>query len=210
MKSSDQRRTTSPILLRVLPFKNLQAGARVLGIVASLFVALGGLAVPLQAAMIAGTFEGDATLTPTGTPGIFIQNFTGDGDDTTFGSFTPSGQSTIDFSNPPHILISNGMLSEVFTNGTLQGTSSGDGTASGHGTATFTIDYVITGGSGVFTGATGVATLIGTITQTSPTTESISGSYTGSLTQVPEPSTLILLTAGLAGFGLLRRGLLLS
>jgi hypothetical protein len=159
---------------------------------------LWSVAVPVQAGSISGTFDGDATLTPTGTPGIYTQNFTGDGDDTTYGSFTPTSQSTIDFSNPPHILISDGMLSDAFAGGTLFGTDSGSGTASGTGTATFTIDFAITGGTGIFAGATGEATLAGTITQTSPTTETISnGSYTGSISTSPEPSTLILLAGGL-------------
>jgi hypothetical protein len=169
--NNNHRPATS--LVRLLPFQNSQAHSRVFGIMASLVVALGVLVVPVQADMIMGTFEGDSTLTATGTPGVFIQSFTGDGDDTVFGSFTPSSLSTIDFSHPPDILISDGMLSEIFAHGTLFGTSSGSGTASGHGTATFTIDFVITGGTGDFAGDTGEATLTGTITQTSATTESI-------------------------------------
>jgi hypothetical protein len=168
---------------------------------------LGGLVAPIRAEVISGTFSGDATLTPTGTPGVFAQNFTGDGDDTTFGSFTPQSQSTIDFSHPPSITISNGMLSETFAQGVLNGTSSGDGTASGHGTATFTIDFVITGGTGIFMGATGNATLTGMITSTSATTESISGgTYTGSITLVPEPpGATLLATGGLIFLGLVCR-----
>jgi hypothetical protein len=162
-------------------------------------VTLGSLARPVEAGPISGTFEGDATRTPTGTPGVFTQNFTGDGDDTTFGSFTPQSHSTIDFSHPPDITFSDGMLSETFSQGTLFGTTSGSGTASGQGTATVTIDFVIKGGTGFFAGATGEATLTATITSTGPTTASITdGSYVGSLT-IPEPASLTLLGIGVAG-----------
>jgi len=111
------------------------------------------------------------------------------------------------------------MLSDDFADGTLFGTSSGNlarapgvwhelrefgtstgtGTANGAGSATFTIGFVITGGTGIFDEAEGEVTLTGTITQTGPTTEAIrNGSYTGSFTIVPEPSTLGLFGAGLA------------
>jgi hypothetical protein len=161
-------------------------------------VALGGLVVPAHAGSISGTLEGDSTLTPTGPPGIFLQNFTGDGDDTTFGPFTPQSQSTIDFSNPPNILISNGTFLETFPFGTLFGTSSGSGTASGMGTATVTIDLVFTGGTGVFTGASGEVIFTGTITSTGATTASIDGTYVGTLFGVPEPGTLALLAQAVA------------
>ena len=157
-----------------------------------------GLVSPVQGGSISGMLSGDSTLTPTSTPGVFVQNFTGDGDDTTYGSFTPQSQSMIDFSKPLAITISNGMLSLTFSQGTWFGTTSGDGTASGHGTATFEVDFVITGGTGLFAGATGEATITGTITSTGPTTESINGSYVGSLALVPEPSSLALLAPAVA------------
>jgi len=82
-------------------------------------VVMGGLALPVHAGPISGTLSGDSTLTPAGTPGIFVQTFTGDGDDTIYGSFTAQSGSTIDFSDPPHILISSGSFTEVFSQGTL-------------------------------------------------------------------------------------------
>jgi hypothetical protein len=189
-----------------LPGKEIPLMSRTITIPLVALVVWVGLAARVQADMISGTFSGDAALTPTGTPGVFVQNFTGDGDDTVFGSFTAHSQSTVDFSNPPHITISNGALSEMFAQGVLSGTSSGDGTASGQGTATFTIDFVITGGTGAFAGAMGEANLTGTITSTSATTESISGTYTGSITLAPEPASAILLASGgLAFIGLAGR-----
>ena len=140
-------------------------------LIAGMVLAVAAFVVPIHAEAIGGTFEGDATLTPTGTSGIYTQSFTGDGDDTTnLGAFTATGTSTIDFSHPPTIQLSNGGITETFADGTLFGTTSGNGTANGLGVATFTIDFVITGGTGDFQADTGDATLTGTITQTSPTT----------------------------------------
>ena len=173
--------------------------AKLLGLVV-LLVLFG--AMPSQASTITGTFTGNATLTPTGTPGVFVQNFAGEGNDTTFGSFTTVSTSTIDFSTPPNILISNGMFTETFVQGTLFGTSSGNGTADGKGSATFTLDFVFTGGTGLFAGAMGDATATGTITQTGPTTKSITGNYTGTLV-TPLPAALPLFASGLGALGLL-------
>jgi hypothetical protein len=174
-------------------------------LIAGMVLGVAAFVVPTQAGTIGGTFDGVGTLTPTGTPGIYTQNFTGDGDDTTFGAFTATGHSMIDFSNPPSILLSEGAITETFADGTLFGTTSGGGTGNGHGAATFTIDLLITGGTGNFVKDTGEAILTGTITQTSPTTESITGTYTGSVPAVPELSTWMLLATGLAVVSRLRR-----
>lgn len=171
----------------------------------NLVVFLAAIVVPVQAGIISGTFDGNSTLTPTATPGIFTQNFSGDGDDSIFGSFTATSTSTIDFSHPPSILVSDAMLMETFGDGTLIGAGTGSGTGNGHGMATFTFDFLITEGTGIFKGDTGGVTVSGTITQTSPTTESVNTSFTGSLTTVPEPSALILLPAGFVALGLGRR-----
>jgi hypothetical protein len=152
--------------------------------------AIAGLVVPVQGGSISGTISGDSSLTPAAPAGAFVQSFKGNGDDTILGAFTSISQSLIDFSKSPAIVISSGAFFEVFSGGTLFGTSSGSGTANGNGTARVTIDFVFTGGTGLFAGATGEATLTGTITSTSSATESITGSYVGTLSVGPEPTTL--------------------
>lgn len=156
-------------------------------------VGMGSFAAPLHAELILGNLSGDSTLTPTGTPGVFSQNFTGEGDDTTFGSFDVNSTSTIDFSDPPHIVVTDTMFTEIFSDGSLFGTGSGGGTANGMGAATVTLDLVITGGTGIFKLAKGDAVATETLTLTSPTTVSANGTYTGTLSTVPEPGSLALL-----------------
>jgi hypothetical protein len=170
-------------------------------------VVMAGFALPVQASTISisGTLTGDSTLTPTGTPGIFAQNFSGDGDDATFGSFTALSQSNVDFSHPPSIVVSDGSFTETFAKGTLFGTSSGDGTADGKGGATVTLDLVFTGGTGIFAGITGEGTATETITRTGATTESVSGTYSATLTTTPLPSTWVMLLGGLLGLGIVAR-----
>jgi hypothetical protein len=153
--------------------------------------------VPVRAGSISGTFSGDSTLTPTGTPGVFVQNFTGDGHDDTYGAFTPASMSTIDFSHPPAVTVTDGVLSLTFSQGSFFGTASGHGTVNGTGMATFVAEFLITGGTGLFAGAMGEATITCTITETSSTTASISGSYIGSFS-VPEPTALAQLATAVA------------
>jgi hypothetical protein len=172
---------------------------RVLAACALLFLASVWLTAPLQAATLSGSFDGVGTLTPTNMPGIFIQNFIGDGTDTFFGAFTATSMSTVDFTNPPIILITNAMLTQVFAGGSLFGDGSGSGMANGQGSATFTSDFVITGGTGIFEHLHGDVIITGTITQTSPFTEAVDATYSGNLV-TPEPSSLSLILLG-ATFG---------
>jgi len=105
-----------------------------------------------------------------------------------FGLLSDKGQSaTQPSNNPPCFRYS--MKNGSWPNGT----SSGEGTASGVGTATFTADVVFTGGTGLFAGATGGATGLQMLMTTGPTTVSGSGTYVGTLSLVPEPSSLALL-----------------
>jgi len=116
-----------------------------------------------------------------------------------FGAFTATSISTVDFTNPPTILITDAKLTQTFSDGSLFGTGSGKGTANGHGSATFTSEFEITGGTGMFEKRHGDVIITGTITQLSPLTEAVNATYTGTLV-TPEPSSLSLLFLG-AGFG---------
>ena len=146
------------------------------------------------------------TLTTDPNPGVFIQAYTGDGSDATFGAFTVQSSSIVDFSHPPALLVENGMFTETFAEGMLFGTSSGTGTTSGMGTGTATVDVVYTGGTGLFADATGEATVLQTIRSTGPTTASGSATYAGTLVLVPEPGSLALLATAVLLFYRQRRG----
>jgi hypothetical protein len=166
---------------------------RLLAVALALLAAFGSLAVSASAGAISGSLSGDATLTPTGTPGIFTLNVTADGIDPTLGPFTSQSTSTANFTNPPHISITNGTFTETFAQGTFFGTSSGQGLGNGKGTATITLDLVITGGTHHFERANGELTITATIVTTGANSVSVTGTYTGNLSSVPEPSTLGLL-----------------
>jgi hypothetical protein len=199
MKRNHLSLAATDVAPTAFPTTNNKPTLRAAVLSALLLVAMLWLVAPLLAQTITGSFDGVGTLTPTNTPGIFIDNFVGDGTDNTYGAFDATSMSTVDFTNPPFIVITNGVLSEVFTDGTLFGTGSGSGMANGQGMATFTIDFVITGGTGIFEHLHGDAMITGTITQTSPLTEAVDATYTGNLV-TPEPSSLSLLFLG-ASFG---------
>lgn len=170
-------------------------------------VVMAGSAVSVGAGPISGMFGGDSTLTPASTPGVFTQAYTGDGTDATFGAFTVQSNSIIDFSHPPALQIEDGTFTQTFAEGMLFGTSSGTGTTSGMGTGTATVDVVYTGGTGLFADATGQATILQMIISTGPTTASGSATYSGTLTLVPEPGSLVLLATAVLLFYRRRRGM---
>src|ERR1700757_2305671 len=72
--------------------------------------------------MVTGTFTGAATLTPTGMPGIFTEDLTGNGV-SNLGNFAIMAVSTANFSNPPLFSTTGGTIDLTFKEGTLGGTS---------------------------------------------------------------------------------------
>ena len=178
---------------------------RMLSVSLAALLVTAGVIVPAGAGPISGSFGGNSTFTPTATPGVLAQAYTGEGTDMTFGSFTVQSSSIVDFSSPPAISVNNGTFTETFSEGTLLGTFSGEGTTSGTGIGTATAEWVFTGGTGLFIDATGEGTVLQTIVMTGPTTASGSATYTGTLSLVPEPGTLVLLGSALLGFTTLRR-----
>jgi hypothetical protein len=117
-------------------------------------VVLGGLVALARAGSISGDISGDTVNTPI-SPNIFLQSFSGEGDDTVLGSFAMQSQATVDLGNPLDIVISNGTRSQTHAEGILYGISSGSGTTTGMGTGTFEIEIVFTGGPGCLRGPRG-------------------------------------------------------
>jgi len=166
----------------------------------------------LRADTISGTISAANVQVLTTPPNIYSGTSTGTGNDTTFGVFNFSSAWTTTLTNPTNFLVSNGTFLETYATGTVSGIFTGSGTVdTSTEVTTFTENFVLASGTGIFAGETGQATLTGT--GTFALNGSSTGTYTGSFAQVsavPEPSTLVLLSTslvGLMGLGLRKRRL---
>ncbi|HLK60624.1 MAG TPA: hypothetical protein VKU00_28940 [Chthonomonadaceae bacterium] len=156
-----------------------------------------GFVTPAQAQIpLSGSGSGDGTITPL-SGGLLHLSFNLDGTDNLFGSFVGEAGFTVDLSNPANVLIENGTFQDTFAGGTLFGTVTGSGHVVSPGVVDLMDHDVITGGTGIFAGATGDIFTTASVDRTSPTTFTGNVDYTGDLVLTPEPCSLGLLAGGL-------------
>lgn len=176
------------------------------------FAVLGSLAVPARADVIAGSLSGSATVTAI-SPIVDFDTITGSGEDSLLGEYTLKEQSLLTFitsTSPADFILSEGIFFEILRGGTvihavIHGTASGDGAISTNGSLTSDLHLEFTIGTG--TPTTEEVMFTGVVVSTGPNTATISGSYSGSLSPVPEPSEMVLcgtVVAAILGYRLWR------
>jgi hypothetical protein len=143
-------------------------------------------ATPAAAASIATPFKSDATLqaslAPTSVPNVFTGMLTGAGHASHLGRVTLSLTETLDFASSPGIIVvRDGRMVMVAANGDeLHWTYEGTGSLpDAEGNTVINGSFVITGGTGRFTDATGTGTIQGSV---DTFTGVVSVTYLGTIT----------------------------
>ena len=171
--------------------------------ISATLIALAALVLPVQASTISisGNYTGTVINNLTFVDPDFVgtQTVSGTGNLAPFGSYTFTASNDATFFHPTFVsnTLTNGIFTDTFGGGTLFGTYTGHGISNGSNT-TETLNYVFTGGTGVFLGDTGSSHGTAIIING---TGAISYSGMGSLTTTPIPSTWLMLLSGLVGLG---------
>jgi hypothetical protein len=137
------------------------------------------------------------------TPNTLISGIVGTGT-SNLGAFTTVESNCL---NPVTGSLFNGLFNFAFGGGnTLFGTATGTvALPPVNGTTTNVFEYLITGGTGLYAGATGRLQVNGVVRFNPDGTTGNTFTYNGSFSTVPEPSAVLVLGAGLVGVAALAR-----
>ncbi len=131
-------------------------------------------------------------------PNLLITPNTGTGT-SNLGAFTTQERFCV---NPLTMMVSSGDFRFDFANGsTLLGTIGGSVQPTVNGIQPVSFIFNVTGGSGLFAGATGSLMANGQVMFLAGGLSNTTLNFTGTITTVPEPTTMLLLVTGLAGVG---------
>jgi hypothetical protein len=139
------------------------------------------------------TETGNYLITPTG-PNTIHGEYTGLGNSSPGGAYTSFGAFDLDTTDPANQIASNATFNQDYGGGnTLFGTFTGTATFTSATEGTFTLDSLLTGGTGTFLNYRGTFTVTGTLNVTGPTTIAYTAIANGTLVVIPEPGAVALL-----------------